>query len=98
MALTRKEIARRRELGAARAAIRNIIGAEMMIRGYNGSRLARDLGCCNALVSFVLTGKKHSPLVLDGLRRIGVPDKYLYDPRRVAVPSLSKQGEPRERA
>jgi hypothetical protein len=92
MALTRKEIARRRELGAARAALRHIIGAEMMLRGYNGSRLARDIGCSNALVSSVLTGHKHSLLVLDGLRGIGVPEKYLYDPRREAVPGLESRG------
>jgi hypothetical protein len=81
MALTRKEIARRRELGAARAAIRHIIGAEMMLRGYNGTRLAKEVGCSTGLVSSVLTGHKHSPLVLDGLRGIGVPEHYLYDPR-----------------
>lgn len=81
MALTRKEIARRKRLGAARAAIRLIRGAEMMLRGYNGSRLARELGCSNGLVSEVLSGRKHSPLVLDGLRRIGVPEEYLHDPR-----------------
>jgi len=82
MALTKQEIARRRELGTARAAIRHILGAEMMRRGYNGVRLTKELGCSNALVSSVLTGRKHSPLVLDGLRRIGVPEEYLYDPRQ----------------
>jgi hypothetical protein len=82
MALAKKEIARRRELGAARAAIRNVIGAEMVLRGYNGRRLAREIGCSAALVYYVLKGRKHSPLVLEGLRRIGVPEKYLYDPRR----------------
>lgn len=81
MALTRKEIARRRQLGAARAAISHIVRAEMMRRGYNGSSLTKELGCSNALISQVLTGQKHSPLVLDGLRRIGVPEEYLYDPR-----------------
>lgn len=81
MAPTRKEVTRRRQLAAARAAIRHIIRAEMMRRGYNGSRLTRDLGCSNALVSKVLTGQSHSPLVLDGLRLIGVPEEYLYDPR-----------------
>jgi hypothetical protein len=81
MALTRKEIARRKELGAARATIRHILGAEMMRRGYNGRRLARELGCSDGIVSDVLRGHKHSPRVLGGLRNIGVPEYLLYDPR-----------------
>jgi hypothetical protein len=83
MALTKKEIARRRDLGAARASIKHIIQAEMLRRHYNGSRLAAKLGCSNELVSKVLAGRKHSPRVLDGLRGIGVPEEFLHDPRAV---------------
>lgn len=81
MAPTRKETVRRRQLGAARGRVRHVIYAEMMRRGYNGVRLAKELGCSSCLVSCVVLGRRHSYMVLDGLRRIGVPDEYLYDPR-----------------
>ena len=44
----------------------------------------------------VINGNGHSPRVLDALREIGVPEKYLFDPRLVVVPPLKKRREMRE--
>lgn len=53
-------------------------------RGTSSARLARDLGISTAAMSQTITGKSHSPRILDALRNIGVPEKYLFDPRRMA--------------
>ncbi|WP_418169299.1 hypothetical protein [Akkermansia sp.] len=45
------------------------------------SELGRRIGVTAELVSATVRGKKHSPRVLDALRREGVPDWYLFDPR-----------------
>ena len=82
MALTRKEIARRKALGAMRAEVVFLIRHEMKKRaGHDVRRLAKALGCDESLVSNTINGRKHSPKVLNALREIGVPEWYLYDPR-----------------
>jgi len=82
MALTRKEIARRKALGAHRAEVAHLIKYEMKKRaGHDGRSLAKVLGCSGQIVSATILGKKHSPTVLDGLKGLGVPEWYLYDPR-----------------
>lgn len=53
-------------------------------RGTSSARLARDLGISTAAMSRTITGKSHSPRILDALRSMGVPEKYLFDPRRMA--------------
>lgn len=50
--------------------------------GMNGQTIADSLGVSRANVSRTITGKGHSPRVLDALRAAGVPEKYLFDPRR----------------
>ncbi|MDR2745695.1 MAG: XRE family transcriptional regulator [Desulfovibrio sp.] len=80
----------RRRLGAKRAEVSHIILHEMRVRGYSGASLARDLGCSGANVSKTISGGGHSPLVLDALRELGVPEEYLCDPRRAAVPALGR--------
>lgn len=50
--------------------------------GISATGLARELGVSQQAVSSVLTGKSHSPRILDMLRQLGVPEKFLFDPRR----------------
>ena len=45
--------------------------------------VAYELGISRASVSATILGKNHSARVLDALRSAGVPEKYLFDPRRV---------------
>ena len=87
----------RRRLGANRAEVSHIILHEMRVRGYSGASLARALGCSNANVSRTINGGGHSPLVLDALRELGVPEHYLFDPRRAVVPALGVNRERQER-
>jgi hypothetical protein len=85
MKLTSKEIDRRRSIGEGRATVYHHILYEIRIRGYNNKSLAKALGCSESLVSKVLTGKKHSPLVLNGLQCIGVSEYLLFDPRYMEI-------------
>ena len=73
----------RRELGAKRAAVAHLLTHEVRRRKYNNSALARELGITNEAVRRVINGLGHSPRVLDKLREIGVPERYLFDPRRM---------------
>ena len=75
--------AQRKALGEQRAKVIDLIRYELRRRGYDQSRLARELGCSRNNVSKVILGKKHSPLVLDGLRKVGVPEALLFDPRKM---------------
>ena len=84
MALTRKEIARRKVLGEQRAEVAHLIKYEMKKRGHNGESFAKLLECSGANVSRVILGEGHSHRVLKGLRELGVPEGYLFDPRRVS--------------
>ncbi|MDL2266803.1 helix-turn-helix domain-containing protein [Desulfovibrio sp. OttesenSCG-928-G15] len=78
-----KEI--RLSLGAKRAKVAHLIHYEMGVRGFTGKRLARLLGCTPQNVSRVINGQSHSGLVLDGLRKLGVAEKLLFDPRKSGV-------------
>lgn len=86
----------RRRLGAKRAEVSHIILHEMRVRGYSGASLAREIGCSGANVSKTISGGGHSTLVLDALRELGVPEAYLFDPRRAVVPALGKRREAQE--
>lgn len=72
----------RKELGSKRGAVKHLIYHELGRNNMNGPMLAEKLGCSNANVSNTILGYNHSKLVLDGLRAAGVPEKYLFDPRR----------------
>ena len=50
-------------------------------QGLSGAALARQLGISDVAVYRTLSGKLHSPTVLDWLRAHGAPEKYLCDPR-----------------
>lgn len=49
--------------------------------GTSSGGLARELGISPQAISNVLTGKSHSPRILDALRKMGVPEDILFDPR-----------------
>lgn len=88
MALSRKELARRRALGEQRAKVRFLIKQALDDKGFSGVSLAEKLGCSGQNVSSTILGRGHSELVLNGLREIGVPEDLLFDPRRVEVWNL----------
>jgi hypothetical protein len=74
----------RRELGAKRSEVTYLIRHEMRKRGYTDVSFARDVaGVSFQVVGRTLRGFGHSPNVLDGLRRIGIPEKLLFDPRKI---------------
>jgi len=73
----------RRELGAKRSKVTHLIRYEMRLKGYNDSTFAEKVvGCTPQNVSKTLVGISHSPRVMDALRKLGVPEKYLFDPRK----------------
>ncbi|MDR1659553.1 MAG: XRE family transcriptional regulator [Desulfovibrio sp.] len=83
MALKREEIERRKNLSEQRAGVVHEIHYAMALHGgYNNRWIADALKCSEPLVSMTIHGKRHSPRVLDFLRGIGVPEKYLFDPRK----------------
>ena len=88
----------RKILGAKRGKVSHLIQYELRVRGYNGARLARELKCSENNVSRAINGGGHSPMVLDAMREIGVPEKYLFDPRRHCLPEPLQQPEIRESA
>lgn len=60
---------------------RYLIRAYLLQRGLNMRQLALTLGISAETVSATILGKKHSPQVLDALKNLGVPERYLFDPR-----------------
>ena len=74
--------AQRKALGEQRAKVIFLIRHELRQRGYNQTSLAKELGCSRKNVSKVMRGQGHSALVLDGLRKAGVPEALLFDPRK----------------
>ena len=51
--------------------------------GRTATVIAYELKVSLSAVSATILGKNHSARVLDALRSAGVPDKYLFAPRRV---------------
>lgn len=80
MALSRKELARRKVLGEQRAKVRFLIKQCLANNEYSGASLAKRLQCSEQNVSSTLLGHGHSKLVLSGLRAAGVPEDLLFDP------------------
>lgn len=50
--------------------------------GTSATGLAKELGISQQAVSSVLMGKSHSERILNAFRELGVPEKFLFDPRR----------------
>lgn len=59
--------------------------------GMNGQTIADSLGTTRQWVSQTITGRNNSPRVLDALREAGVPEKYLFDPRRVEIGAARRE-------
>ncbi len=68
--------------GYQRFQCRHAIRAALLKRGLSMSQLARLIGVSAEAVSSTVLGKKHCPQVLDALKHVGVPERYLFDPRQ----------------
>ena len=73
----------RQELGYKRCFWSMRIYEHLKRHGMSASTIAHGLGITSQAVSQTINGKRHSPRVLDALRAAGVPEKYLFDPRRM---------------
>ena len=51
-------------------------------KGKNFTDVAHAAGVSTQVVSATMNGYKHSPRVLEALRKFGVPERFLFDPRR----------------
>lgn len=70
------------ECKAARYAHRWQIRAHLIGREKTMAALAESIGITAQAVAATVSGKNNSPRVLDALREI-VPEKLLFDPRRM---------------
>ena len=70
----------RSRCGLRRFQYRYIIRAILDDRGLSMAELGRRIGVSAEAVSATVRGKRHSPKVLEALRREGVPEQYLFDP------------------
>ena len=75
----RAELASRRNFFSMR------IHEALRRNGQSAAVVAYSLGVSREAVSATILGKNHSARVLDARRSAGVPEKYLFDPRRVEV-------------
>lgn len=82
---TTQTIYTRQECGYERCQWAARIYEHLQKVGMNGQTLADSLGITRAQVSRVITGKSHSPRILDALRTAGVPESLIFDPRRMNV-------------
>ena len=74
----------RRECGERRRKHRAEIRAYLLMHHrLTLSALAERIGVSVESVSGTIRGRMHSPKVLDALREKGVPEKYLFDPRKI---------------
>ena len=71
--------------GSARYNVRWDIRRELDERGLTMADVARMAKVSKTIVSGTVSGYRHSPAVLDVLRKIGVPESLLHDPRREAA-------------
>lgn len=69
------------ECGRRRYQFRYLIRAILDEHELSMAELGRRIGVSAEAVSATVRGKRHSPTVLNALRREGVPEDYLFDPR-----------------
>lgn len=74
----------RAELGALRCRVAKRIYEALQRKGGTAGLVADELGISESAVCATVRGCNHSERVLDALRAAGVPEKYLFDPRRMA--------------
>ena len=53
--------------------------------GISATVIAYELGISRSAVYATILGNNHSFRILDALREAGVPEKYLFDPRKVST-------------
>ena len=61
---------------------RHEIRAILLTHGLTMRQFSKNIGVSAQAVSATVLGKKHCPQVLDALKNLGVPEEYLFDPRR----------------
>ena len=72
----------RAELGSKRCFYSMRIHEALRRNGRSAAVVAYEIGVSREGMASIL-GKNHSERVLNALRSAGVPEKYLFDPRRV---------------
>jgi len=72
---------RRLECGLARNRVRRRIQEYLDRIEKSMADIGRELDVSRQLVSSTISGANHSARVLDHLRALGVPEKFLFDPR-----------------
>ena len=72
----------RAELGAQRCGVAKRIYEALQKKGRTAGIVADELGIPESAVCATVRGCNHSERVLDALRSAGVPERYLFDPRR----------------
>ncbi len=71
------------KLGSKRCFYSMRIHEALRRNGRTATVIAYELKVTRSAVSATILGKNHSARILDALRSAGVPEKYLFDPRRV---------------
>ncbi|MGE4264259.1 MAG: XRE family transcriptional regulator [Desulfovibrio sp.] len=72
---------RRLECGLARNRVRRRIQEHLDRAGRSMADVGRELGVTRQLVAATVAGANHNARVLSKLRELGVPERYLFDPR-----------------
>lgn len=83
MRCTTGNVMTRRDCGQQRCFYGLRIAEVLRRNGMSNRTVAYDLGISESAVSATINGRNNSPRILDYLRGIGVPEQYLFDPRRV---------------
>lgn len=65
------------EYGVKRNRVSHKIRGHLMLKNISMADIAREIKSSRQLVWATVRGDKHSPRVLDKLRELGVPEKYL---------------------
>lgn len=73
--------------GHKRASVKRFIQKALDDAGLTQRSLAERIGLSPTAVNNTINGLSHSPRVLEALRQAGVPEKYLFDPRRPITPA-----------
>ncbi len=71
----------KRSLGAKRGAKSHLIVHQMRMKGYTAASLARELGVSDQTVGRTIRGLRHTECVLNALKKLGISEKLLFDPR-----------------
>lgn len=68
--------------GQKRADVKRHIQHLLDVQGQSFADVARAAGVSRQTVSATMNGFRHSPRVLEALRQLGIPEEFLFDPRR----------------